>query len=626
MSDVNESSNAPPAINVDKPTAGVTDVVGQQTGGRSNSTGGGGGEQSSTSLSASGTSHQRQQSSTTTTTTTTPSSLSSSVNNNNSASTTVLSSIDTKRMIQTSLSSNDISFSPSLSPPPPNAGASPSIAPKKKTIDDFTIGKVLGEGSYGAVVLGTDKDTGVQYAIKILEKKHIIKENKGKYVQIEKEILCRSNHPNICKLFFTFRSDNCLYYVLELCSQGDLLHHIRKVGSFNYECTRFYTAQIISALEHLHGLRIVHRDLKPENILLSDDMHIKITDFGTGKILGNDSNNNLNNSSSSGGGGGNSNSISNSINNSSANGSGSGSGGNSNSVNLDVSGNGGELIRSNSFVGTAEYVSPELINNKETSTESDLWALGCIIYQLSTGRLPFRGKTEFLTFQKISNRELVYPTNMNAVIKDLIEKLLIVKPTDRLGSPAMGSFAKLKEHPFFEGVNWDTLSKQTPPPIVPPVEKIIFDDDLSSSANNSSAGGNGNAGASSNNLQQQHANPTPGPSLSQQQLAERTKWAQFLQSGETIIESGLVWKKKGFSIKKRQLILTSQPRLIYIDPKKMELKGEIPWSSSLKPEAKNNSNFIIQTPKRKYLLEDVDHNSQKWIDAISSTLSNVTIH
>eukprot|EP01132_Coremiostelium_polycephalum_P004843 gene4843-6036_t len=399
---------------------------------------------------------------------------------------------------------------------PTTGGNSDSI---KKTIDDFVIGKVLGEGSYGAVVLGTDRETSIQYAIKILEKKHIIKENKIKYVQIEKEILCRANHPNIVKLFFTFRSDTCLYYVLELCSQGDLLQHIKPVGSF------------------------------------------------------------------------------------------------------------------------------------KTSTDSDLWALGCIIYQLSTGKLPFRGKTEFLTFQKVSNREIVYPRNINPVIKDLIENLLVLKPTDRLGSREKGGFAALKSHPFFQGIDWDNLSQQTPPTIVSPSEKIIFDEEtppLTSSSGSGSSGGtpilmsqsnsnNGSPNTSHNNLSNSvsynnnnigggniasSANPLRGS----KEISDRQKWNKFLNPNESILESGLVWKKKGFSIKKRQLILTTGFRLIYIDPKKMEQKGTIPWSTDLKPEIpsgkSNSSNFIIYTPKRKYILEDVEHNPQKWIDSINLALSN----
>ncbi|EGC33059.1 hypothetical protein DICPUDRAFT_56680 [Dictyostelium purpureum] len=476
-----------------------------------------------------------------------------------------------------------VSLTPYISSP---ASSSPSIPPqKKKTIEDFIIGKVLGEGSYGAVVLGTERETCVQYAIKILEKKHIIKENKIKYVQIEKEIFCKSNHPNIVKLFFTFRSETCLYYVLELCPQGDLLHQIKKVGSFDYKSTQYYIAEIISALEHLHGLGIVHRDLKPENILLSGDMHIKITDFGTASQPSHPT----------------------------------------------------QPTRANSFVGTAEYVSPELISNKETSTDSDLWALGCIIYQLATGKLPFRGKTEFLTFQKVSNRDLVYPLNMNPTIKDLVEKLLVVKPSDRLGSKtAPGGFDNLKNHPFFEGIDWNNLSNTQPPLIKAPTEKIIFEDDLQQQLSSSTISPTLECITPRNFISNDLSSPLSSSQSQIQTLTtintvnsgnssnslvdQQKKWSNLINKDETIVCQGLVWKRKGFSIKKRQLILTDTPRLIYIDPKKMEVKGEIPWSNQIKPKLKSNNNFVIQTPKRKYLLEDVDHNPQKWVDAIKNVL------
>ncbi|KAF2070362.1 hypothetical protein CYY_008318 [Polysphondylium violaceum] len=560
----------------------------------------------------------------------------------------------------------DIHLSPfSVSP----MNSSPSIQPKKKTIDDFFIGRVLGEGSYGAVVMGTDKDTNVQYAIKILEKKHIIKENKIKYVQIEKEIFCKSNHPNIVKLFFTFRSDSCLYYVLELCPQGDLLHQLKKVGAFDYTSTQYYTAEIISALEHLHGLGIVHRDLKPENILMSADMHIKLTDFGTGKILDqntlNNNNNNNNNSavSSLSNSLNSANSTNTSLNNLSLNEN------NTTTTTTTTSGTDGNQIsnialaaaaattaamssgpplmattdmnniqnlgalptRANSFVGTAEYVSPELISNKETSTDSDLWALGCIIYQLSTGRLPFRGKTEFLTFQKVSNRDLVYPKNMNPVVKDLIEKLLVLRPSERLGSLSAGGFENLKKHPFFAGLEWDSLSSKTPPPIKPPADKPAFDDetpDLSSSNNNNGlrSSNNNNSTSSSNSSSNLSSSPVSlnSPSTNSQNHIN-DKYSKFLEPNESVVKQGLVWKKKGLSIKQRQLILTSSPRLIYVDPKKVQLKGQIPWSDSIKPEIRGSTNFVIYTPKRKYLLEDVDGAPQKWVDAIQSVMTKIKI-
>jgi len=139
---------------------------------------------------------------------------------------------------------------------------------------------------------------------------------------------------------------------MSYAKNGDLLPYINKVGSFDAACTRFYSGEILRALEHLHDLNIMHRDLKPENILLDHNMHIKVADFGCSKILEQpdavDSRSILDENN--------------------------------------------PRQRTNSFVGTAQYVSPELLTEKTISPSSDLWALGCIIYQMIAGLPPFRSR------------------------------------------------------------------------------------------------------------------------------------------------------------------------------------------------------------------------------------------
>jgi len=240
--------------------------------------------------------------------------------------------------------------------------------------------------------------------------------------------------------------------------------------------------------------------------------------------------------------------------------------------------------RSNSFVGTAEYVSPELLNDKVTYKSSDLWALGCMIYQMIAGRPPFRGASEFMTFQAVSSGIFTYPKGFPDVVKDLINQLLVIDPEKRLGST---SFQELKSHPFFKGINFTTIHTQTPPQLKPYPTKLVFEDDIGSKR------------------------------VSEE---ESEKWKKFLQDDEVILESGLVWKRKGRSVKKRQLILTNKPRILYLDNKKMVQKGEIPWSQNIRPEAKNNTAWFIHTPKRTYILEDIPGKAQRWVDAINKLL------
>ena len=135
-----------------------------------------------------------------------------------------------------------------------------------KRAADFDLGEILGEGSYSTVFLATDKfPPHRQYALKVLDKKHIIKERKVKYVNVEKETLARlDRHPGIVRLYWTFHDERSLYFVLELASQGEILKYIKEYGSFDTTSARFYAAQVICAVHHMHNKGVVRRDLKPE--------------------------------------------------------------------------------------------------------------------------------------------------------------------------------------------------------------------------------------------------------------------------------------------------------------------------------------------------------------------------
>ena len=117
--------------------------------------------------------------------------------------------------------------------------------------------------------------------------------------------------------------------------------------------------------------------------------------------------------------------------------------------------------RKNTFVGTADYVSPGVLSDKDVSFEADLWALGVIIYQMFAGTPPFRDKTEYLIFKKINDMDYTFNENFPEEAKDLINKLLQKNPTDRLGSDC-SDYKIIKNHPFFRGIDWDNLNREVP--------------------------------------------------------------------------------------------------------------------------------------------------------------------
>lgn len=134
------------------------------------------------------------------------------------------------------------------------------LTDNKLTIDDFTVLKVVGKGSYGKVLLVKKNDDNTTLAMKVLKKKHMIKRNQVEHTKTERSILELVKHPFIIQLRYAFQNQVKLYFVVDYCPGGELFFHIQKVERFNEEATKFYASQMVLALEHLHSLNVIYRE------------------------------------------------------------------------------------------------------------------------------------------------------------------------------------------------------------------------------------------------------------------------------------------------------------------------------------------------------------------------------
>lgn len=346
------------------------------------------------------------------------------------------------------------------------------------TLSQFETGRMLGQGSYSQVFLATRYCDRKQYALKVIEKRRVQRNEMFKYVLQEKQVMLMLDHPSIIKLHWTFRDSFCVYLMTELGSGGELweLWNQCEAKRLPLELTRHYAAEIVNALEYLHSKQVWHRDLKPENILLTADGHLKITDFGTSKVATGLEQGHGDSGLAPGDG------ESSGVEAGSSDASG---------TEKATSSSKTKKHRKNSFVGTPEYMAPEVIHNwPSKGLVSDLWSVGIIIFQLLAGHVPFHGGSAYLTMKKVIKRDIPWPNFFDSDAQDLIENLLHKEPSLRLGSISRGGYPILKAHPFFQGLDFSSVY-MTPVPCYPPPlapkqpakykndDVVINEDDLS---------------------------------------------------------------------------------------------------------------------------------------------------
>ena len=287
----------------------------------------------------------------------------------------------------------------------------------KPGMQDFNVHRKLGRGGYGEVYGCRKIDSGRVYAMKVSYKKRI-KVKKGEALSInERNILCKLNNPFVVGLHYAFQTPDQLVLVLDLAEGGDLHYHIDQKGSLSDDSVRFYTAEMVLGLEHMHAQNIVYRDMKPSNVLLDTEGHVKISDLGLAHDL--------------------------------------------------------KYDFPSSAVGTHGYMAPEVIyKGIKYSFPVDWFALGCTIFKMSTGHSPFHDKDREAIINKTLKEDPKYPSKMSPDLQSLISSFLKKNPASRLGSPPDGA-GGIKRHPFFAPLSWPVVAARgLKPPFTPPTGEV----------------------------------------------------------------------------------------------------------------------------------------------------------
>ncbi|XP_035802603.2 rho-associated protein kinase 2-like isoform X2 [Amphiprion ocellaris] len=298
-------------------------------------------------------------------------------------------------------------------------------------LEDFDKVKLIGRGAYGEVQLVRHKASKKVYAMKQLSKFEMIKRSDSAFFWEERHIMAFSNSPWVVQLCCAFQDDRHLYMVMEFMPGGDLV-----TLTMNYDIpekwARFYTAEVVLALNAIHSMGFIHRDVKPDNMLLDQHGHLKLADFGT-------------------------------------------------CMKMDSTG----MVHCDTAVGTPDYISPEVLQSQGGDgyygRECDWWSVGVFIYELLVGETPFYAESLVGTYGKIMNHQnsLIFPDDveMSQDAKDLICAFL----TDRKVRLGRAGVDEVKCHPFFKNDQWtfDNV-RETVAPVVPELHSDIdtsnFDD------------------------------------------------------------------------------------------------------------------------------------------------------
>ncbi|KAG8571105.1 hypothetical protein GDO81_011525 [Engystomops pustulosus] len=297
--------------------------------------------------------------------------------------------------------------------------------------EDYEVVKVIGRGAFGEVQLVRHKSSRKVYAMKLLSKLEMIKRSDSAFFWEERDIMAFANSPWVVQLFYAFQDDRYLYMVMEYMPGGDLVNLMS-----NYDVpekwARFYTAEVVLALDAIHSMGFIHRDVKPDNMLLDKSGHLKLADFGTCMKMNSEG-----------------------------------------------------MVRCDTAVGTPDYISPEVLKSQGGDgyygRECDWWSVGVFLYEMLVGDTPFYADSLVGTYSKIMNHKnsLTFPEDSD--ISKEAKNLICAFLTDREVRLGRNGVEEIKRHPFFKNDQWawETL-RDTVAPVVPDLTSDIdtsnFDD------------------------------------------------------------------------------------------------------------------------------------------------------
>ncbi|KAL3878943.1 hypothetical protein ACJMK2_031267 [Sinanodonta woodiana] len=317
----------------------------------------------------------------------------------------------------TAFSSIDLSTMPSADPAPSGQAELKTEMAKLK-LEDLHIVTPLGVGGFGRVLLVQDKNNSNEtYALKILDKSHILAIGQQKQVLNEKNIMAELKADFIVRLHRTFKDDEHLYMLMEPCLGGELFTLLSEEMNLGDTAAKFYTACIVDAFSFMHSRGIIHRDLKPENVLLDTRGYAKLIDFGmANKVMP------------------------------------------------------GEKSRTR--CGTVDYMAPEMVLKQGHDTAVDIWSLGALVFEMLSGSSLFADKddNDMHTCNNILEgiKDFVFPNEISKIAEDFIRKLCRINPVKRLTAQ------EIPMHGWFNDFQWEDLRGRTmEPPFVPKVTSSV---------------------------------------------------------------------------------------------------------------------------------------------------------